>query len=266
MQGMARNISLRLGIDCARKCILDMGVPLLVSANSLWDDKRKRFKGCSAYIGRDVALDSSGFVAMKLYGGYRWTADQYASLALAMSPAWWAQMDFCCEPEIAGSRAEIETRIQRTISGLMDCRAAARNIGIGDPMPVLQGYEPGDYTDGPIFNQTFPDLVGIGSVCRRGLKGKNGLMAVFDRINSVVPRSVTLHLFGVKGTALREVVRAFPDRKITSDSMAYQFAARWESRHSGLPKNAEMIRRHAEKWLSDNTIVENPQGSLFEFL
>lgn len=258
-----KNTVLRLGIDSPRRCILKMGVPLLVSANSLWDEKRKRFRNCSVYQKNDVALDSSGFVAMKLYGGYRWTTQDYAELALNMKPVWWAQMDFCCEPEIAASRSEIESRIQRTIEGLNDCRSAARSLGIPDPMPVLQGFEPSDYVSGPIFQNKFPDLVGIGSVCRRHLKGKNGLMAVFDAVNTALPNHVAIHLFGVKGTALCEIVKTFSHRKISSDSMAYQYAARWEAFKSKTPKNSEMIYRHAVKWLNDNKTFESEQLNLF---
>lgn len=227
---------------------------MLVSANSLWDDRKKQFAGFKNYFGHDIALDSSGFVAMKLYGGYRFTAMQYAELARVLNPAWWAQMDFCCEPEIATNREEVGKRIQRTIDGLAECRNAARQAGIPEPMPVLQGYEPGDYVDGPIFENPMPSLVGIGSVCRRKLLGPTGLMAVFDRINAAVPEQVTLHLFGVKGNALAVIANEFPKRKITSDSMAYQCGARWEARKTGKPKDAAMLKRHAETWLTRNIV------------
>lgn len=262
MQSMAQNIKIRLGLDCARKSILEMGVPILVSANSLWDAKASKFKRFSKYAGLDVALDSSGFVAMKLYGGYRWSATEYAALALKMMPVWWAQMDYCCEPEIAANRKEVESRITKTIEGLSQCNAAAREIGLFPPMPVLQGYEPSDYVHGPIYGQKFPDLIGVGSVCRRSLKGRNGLMAVFDRIHSAVPQHVTLHLFGVKGSALAAIVREFPNRQITSDSMAYQFSARIEARKTKQPKTGELLRHHAESWLKRNEITSSSQAQL----
>ena len=173
-------------------------------------------------------------------------------------------MDFCCEPEIASNRSEVESRIERTISGLIECKAtASRQLGIAEPMPVLQGYEPGDYVDGPFFAADIPPLVGVGSVCRRHLNGENGLMAVFDRINSALPKHVTVHLFGVKGNALKVLANEFSNRKITSDSMAYQYAARWEAVKSGKPKDSAMLQRHAKQWLANNEIRPAQQGQLW---
>ena len=46
------------------------GAPALVSANSLWDNKRKRFRDVGeASTGLNLALDSAGFVATRQYGG-----------------------------------------------------------------------------------------------------------------------------------------------------------------------------------------------------
>lgn len=51
----------------------------------------------------DVALDSAGFVAWAHYGDFPWTVEQYVALAASRPWAWWASMDACCEPEVAGS-------------------------------------------------------------------------------------------------------------------------------------------------------------------
>lgn len=255
-------VQIRLGVDSCRAAILDLRVPLLVSANSLWNDDAQRFSGFARYAGHDIALDSSGFVAMRLYGGYRWTPEQYAALAAAMRPAWWAQMDFCCEPEIAASRAEVESRIGKTIDGLRACRGAGRNAQIPAPMPVLQGYEPTDYIAGPIFDEPLPDLIGVGSVCRRHLRGRKGLMAVIDAIDRKVPRATRLHLFGVKGTALRAITNEFSQREFSADSMAYMYAARWDVWKHGGRKDYDCIASHAKTWLAQNQIAAEPQLKL----
>ncbi len=252
-------LSIRIGIDSPRAAILALNLPMLVSANSLWHQERRAFSGWGSYLGRDIALDSSGFVAMKLYGGYRWSVFQYASLAQILKPAWWAQMDYCCEPEIARSRAEIESRINKTIHSLGECRAAAQSIGSSLPMPVLQGYEPTDYVSGPLYNGPIPPLLGVGSICRRPLKGKSGLMAVIDRIDSAVPASTTLYLFGVKGPALQTIVREFPSRNITVDSMAYSYSARVEARSRKIPNSSLLRANHAQQWLNRNIPVPDPQ-------
>lgn len=243
------NTIIRLGLDCARPGIMALGEPILVSANSLWDQKRHRFRKPFAYIGRDVALDSGGFVAMKCYGGYRWSPHQYAHLAAEMKPTWWAQMDYCCEPEIAASPGEVHRRIDMTVDGLHACRSAAASICGPAPMPVLQGYEPGDYVHGPIYSETLPELLGVGSVCRRHLKGKHGLMAVIDALDRKLPKSCRLHLFGVKNTALAGVVSEFPHRHFSSDSMAYSFSARIFARENQIPNTSELRAKFASKWL-----------------
>jgi hypothetical protein len=93
----------------------------LVSANSLWNDRKRRFGSGRAYRGFDIALDSGGFVAMKRYGRYRWQVPDYVRLARDMRPTWWAQMDFCCEPEIAGDSATVWARIGKTVQHLHEC-------------------------------------------------------------------------------------------------------------------------------------------------
>jgi hypothetical protein len=42
-----------------------------------------------------VVLDCGGFLAMRRYGGYRWTVTEYLDLAVMLRPLWWASMDWC---------------------------------------------------------------------------------------------------------------------------------------------------------------------------
>ena len=232
----------------------DLGAPILVSANSLWDDKRQSFGGWHCYRSHDVALDSGGFVAMKKYGGYRWTVDAYVALAKALQPSWWAQMDFCCEPEIAASHAEIVARINRTAAHLRACREVADASGTPQPMPVLQGWHPEDYCNGPLFDTgNWPDLVGVGSVCRRAVNGKAGILAVVAAIDSSIPQHVKLHLFGVKSSALEKLRENFPDRIGSVDSMAWNVEARWEAYRTKLPCSGEMRAAAASAWYSRQT-------------
>jgi hypothetical protein len=128
-----------------------IGAPALVSAGSLWDDKKGAFRAVPCNVSDlDLALDSAGFVAMK-QGGYRWEPQQYAELAHSWGFAWWSQMDLCCEPEIASDAKEVMRRINISAGLLMVCQDAAeaiREVGdasFPDPMPVLQGWRPDDY-------------------------------------------------------------------------------------------------------------------------
>jgi hypothetical protein len=108
-----------------------------------------------------VALDSAGFVAQHLCGGFPWTVRDYVELAASYPWDWWAQMDLCCEPEVAKDRGEVKRRVAATVRLLGECRDEAARRGIGPPMPVLQGWEPGDYLDCAEAMGELPPLVGV---------------------------------------------------------------------------------------------------------
>lgn len=205
----------------------EIGASALLSANALWQRKKFRRLKPDAFGGhKDVALDSAGFVAMVRYGGYRWSVDDYVALARSWPWAWWASMDFCCEPEVARDRDEVRSRIERTVAKLVECQAAASAVDMPAPMPVLQGWFPDDYERCAQMIGEMPPLVGLGSVCRRDLRGDDGIVRILARLDRCLPRHVRLHLFGVKGAAIQALV-GHP-RIESVDSMAWDMAARRE--------------------------------------
>ena len=204
---------------------------MLVSANAMWRGDHFSVPRSVLDLG-DVALDSAGFVAMFCYGGYRWTVDQYVGLAGVRPWAWWAAMDFCCEPEIAADRDEVARRVTLTVETLARCRDAAARAGVPAPMPVLQGRLPADYVRCADAMPDLPALVGVGSVCRRQLGGPDGLMEIVRVLDAALPRATALHLFGVKGTAIA-ALSGHP-RVASVDSMAWDFAARIEKHKNGV--------------------------------
>ena len=247
-------MKIRMGLEGNRAQVIttarEIGSPVMVSANALW--RRSSFSDqWKVYAGLDVALDSGGFVAMKKYGGYRFTEDQYVGLASAMKPTWWAAMDFCCEPELAADQAAIFRRIDSTVEYLHRCQSAASKASIRAPMPVLQGWRPEDYCSGPIYDPGFvwPDLVGVGSVCRRRVHGPDGLLEVVAALDKKVPPHVKFHLFGVKGTALRHL--AGHPRIESTDSMAHSMRARWEAVEGGFPCDNQHRADHFRAWYRD---------------
>jgi len=252
-----------VGVEGRRRDVFDhaktLGVPVLVSANSLWDNERQKFRGWRRYLDYDTTLDSGGFVAMKQYGGFRFSAEQYATLARDMRPTWWAQMDFCCEPEIAADQRVVFQRIDMTVEQLHECRRAAASCGAPPPTPVLQGWAPADYCQGPAYDQGFqwPDLVGIGSVCRRSLHGPAGIMAVMEALNAKVPPHVKFHLFGVKSTAVARIIEHFPNRVASIDSMAWSSAARWEAYLRKVSCNSGLRISHLDRWVNKQAVVVN---------
>lgn len=231
-----------------------LGVPVLVSASRLWDAKRQRFREPGRVTwDLDIALDSAGFTAMKTWGGcYPWSTQAYAELGVSHSWRFWSQPDLCCEPEIAASPAEVDRRVGRSAELLAEtteiaegliqrlCLDLALNHGASEytgclkrmnrPMPILQGWHPADYIDSirridGVLGGNWPALVGIGSVCRRHLRGEAGLIAILKAIDAHLPPHVTTHLFGVKGSAL-PALWPWLHRIASLDSMAWDFAAR----------------------------------------
>lgn len=213
-----------------------LGAAVLVSANAL---ARYRGRGlertfsdfrtdCPDLDGLDVALDSAGFVAHAHYGAFPWTVEQYVALAASRRWAWWAQMDACCEAEIAADRGTVRLRQAETIRLLGQCEVLAREAGIAPPMPVLQGRTVEDYVWhvqqlGARLEGLA--LVGVGSMCRRSVYGSEGLLAVVDALDRVLPAGVRLHLFGVKSSGL-SALAAHP-RVASIDSMAWDTGARF---------------------------------------
>lgn len=225
---------------------LRLGAPVLVSAGGLWDGKRGRFREPgTAITDLDVALDSAGFVAMKQWGGYPWTVEQYVELALSRPTfSWWSAPDLCCEPELA---CNVDARVKGTADLLLQTlrivdhwRKAAPDVyWLHDPMPILQGWTPAHYRQSihhiglylRAMGREWPDLVGVGSVCRRPLRGATGLVSVLAEIDKGLPENVKLHLFGVKGSAL--AVLAENPRIASVDSLAWDFGARIDARKAG---------------------------------
>lgn len=236
--------------------------PVMVSASAFWDRGSRSFKvpRASDLEECDFALDSAGFTAIRgwqrhgaqsgMLGVYPWSLQQYIELASELRPAWFAQPDLACEPELASSDDERLRRIEATAMLLEAClrqiyewqNALARTCNartvanmLFPPVPVLQGWTPGDYLRSLELMQAVwrrwepwlapPALIGIGSVCRRHLHDRrHGLLAVLGALEGQLPTASRLHLFGVKGDALPHL--RLRHWIASADSMAYDDGAR----------------------------------------
>lgn len=245
----------RLGIPASFRrfsaAAVELRAPILISANALRRNGRFRFPPSDLFSGADTALDSAGFVAMTRYGGFPWSVSEYVQLAGSYPWAWWAAMDYCCEPQIAADAIEVRRRQVLTVKMLRECEAEARACGVKLPMPVLQGWRPEDYDRCAEMIGDLPSLIGVGSMCRRNVNGALGLIAVVNRLDIVLPRHVTLHLFGVKGTGV-EALRGHP-RIASVDSMAWDFAARREKARNGAQYTIEYRSSYMRRWFQDQT-------------
>ncbi len=236
----------------------DREYPVLFSANAFATTyprghaREGCFKGFrlpsgGRYDAMDVALDSAGFVAAAHYGDYRWTVADYFDLVQSHAWSWYASMDYCCEPDIAKDRPLRLLRMAATALMLNRCNEEARERGIKAPMPVLQGWTPAEYVQCAHWLplSEWPDLIGIGSVCRRNLKGDEGILRILEALETVLPNHVSYHLFGVKSSAL-EVLANHP-RVASVDSMAWDMQART---HRRVGRDIEYRVGHMEAWVS----------------
>lgn len=209
-----------------------LNAPTLISAGCLWNHQRRRFRLPGRAIeGHDVALDSAGFIAHTHWGGFPWSPSQYARVAASYPWAWWAQMDCAVEPELANNQTMRTYRIHHTARLLEECIHEAGRLRIKKPIPVLQGWHPLDYEQSfehadRIYKMRWPKLVGVGSICRRQISGKDGIASIISHIHEMLPTHCGLHLFGVKSGALQLVRQIATGRNISTDSQAWGIAAR----------------------------------------
>lgn len=237
--------------------------PVLFSANAFartypkGHEREGFFKGFSKpdltqFDGLDAALDSAGFVAAVKYGDYRWTVEDYLDLVASFSWSWWAAMDYCCEPAVAADRPLRLLRLAGTARMLGQCRAEASRRGLPPPMPVLQGWTPAEYVACaewlPLIE--WPTLVGIGSVCRRQVNGPDGILAILEAVDAVLPSHCKVHLFGVKSTVL-DLIAHHP-RVASVDSMAWDVAARAERRTG---RDMDFRIGHMEAWTNKQLAI-----------
>ncbi len=244
----------------------DNGLPVLFSANAFMvraPDKetvvRVRLPNREHFGNLNAALDSAGFVAAQKYRGFPWSVEQYLNLVQSYSWAWYAAMDMCVEPEIAGDQVSIMFRLAETCRMYSELGRAARDRGIAEPMPVLQGWTPSQYLwcadRMPIAE--WPPLVGLGSMCRRHIYGKVGILAVLDALDRVMPKHVQFHTFGVKGPALAIIGRH--PRIASTDSMAWDYGCR---RDVPTGRDMEVRGRYLLNWMTKNTA--NAEGATMQ--
>lgn len=284
MTAVSQRAELLLGLPyLSRGALLDraveLGASVLVSANafSAWKavppltrevlgGRMKTFPGYREWKGfrtPDAALvekvrarlDSAGFVAASKYGGFPWTVDAYLDLCAAAPWAWFASMDWCVEPEIAGDDATVLDRISGTVRLNIQCLRGAAERGIADRfMPVIQGWEARHYLrcmDRMWHMLDGRALVGVGSMCRRSVHGQQGILQIVDALDREAPPGLRFHLFGLK-SAGAELLRQHP-RVASVDSQAYGTAARQKALRGGFSKTNGFLADVMSDWFVSQT-------------
>lgn len=234
---------------------------VLISANGL--SRWRKTSGLREWAGWTLAtlanaeglasltLDSAGYTAMIKYRGYPWSIRAYLDLAEAFPFRHFAAPDYCTEHEIADDRETVLERIARTVGAYHECRRQAADRAIGERlMPVLQGRTPEDYercAEQFALAEDSTQIVGVGSMCRRPVAGRYGLVAVLEHLDKVLPAGIRLHGFGVKGAMLSYVGHLW-HRLASIDSQAYGIAARHDALRRGAVKSDRLVATHMTRW------------------
>ena len=272
--------------------------PAMVSASAFWNRRAGRFviPDYSNIHELDFALDSAGFTVARAWkkagpqpglgGIFPWTLAQYMELAHSCGAAWWSQPDLCCEPEIAGSRDEVDFRVRATATFLEASlrqlyawqSELARNLparvvaNMAWPcVPVIQGWQADDYLRSlDLLMQVWerwqpwvapPALIGIGSVCRRPLHHPtHGLYAILRALDGRLPAGAKAHLFGVKGAGLAGF-KGLP-WVASADSMAYDFTERVNAHRRGESNTIEARAQAMSRWMGKAEAAMRPGGAV----
>jgi hypothetical protein len=173
-----------------------------------------------------VAIDSSGYSELSLYGDWRIAARQYVADVRRYADeignfAWAAIQDWMCEPWVlAKTGLSIKTHQALSVASLLELRDRAPDIAW---VPVLQGWQLPDYLNHVDayahwgIDLACEPVVGLGSVCRR-----QATVEAIEICHALSSLGIRLHGFGIKKNGL---VRLAP-YLASADSMAWSFDAR----------------------------------------
>lgn len=180
----------------------------------------------------DWIMDSGAFSEIATHGRYRAGVEEY----VAQIERWRGvgnmlaavTQDWMCEPWIVEKTGLSVKEHQRLTVERYDAISSRTSAYV---MPVLQGYQMGDYLDHlDAYGDRFAlgQWVGVGSVCKRNTNVSE-IEDILLSIKAARP-DLRLHGFGLKTTALRSA--AVNDMLHTADSMAWSYHARKQGRNA----------------------------------
>src|SRR5437660_5874825 len=172
--GVAQRFTFYATFDVDSLCsYIPEDAAILLPASS-WARKGMKRPAVPAHI-TDVAADSGGFVASRIWGDYRYTLEQYVTWLRSFHPRWCATMDFCCEPEL---HQVTRDRQEQTTKNALAAWNAYRSESWAW-VPTIQGWTPEDYRQHASQLQPLIEemrgyyahnsawRVGVGTLCHR---------------------------------------------------------------------------------------------------
>lgn len=164
------------------------------------------------WTGPSWFIDSGGYSTLLKNGEYETPIDDYVAHVRNqetrddVNVSCWALRDWACETDLLRDK-DRTTRVHQnwTIRDQVECMDEADRQGVdADPVAVLQGYDVRDYLEHIDRLQDYgllTDLVGIGSVCRRGKTPE--IRATILQVRDALPSRCSIHAFGVKVDVLK---------------------------------------------------------------
>lgn len=176
-------------------------------------------------------MDSGAFTEISNFGHYRSPVSDYAEQINRWSKCGNLEMavtqDYMCEPFILEKTGLTVAEHQRLTIERYDQLVKLSKVPI---MPVLQGYEPKEYSNHIRqygLRLTHGMRVGVGSICKRNSKPES-IIAILEAIKNERP-DLKLHGFGLKLTALQNTYIC--SMLYSADSMAWSFSARKQGKN-----------------------------------
>lgn len=211
-----------------------------ISINLLWryDKNGILHRRVSDFQANTWIMDSGAFTEVSTYGQFRHSVKDYAKqinrwakcgkLELAVS------QDYMCEPH----------KHQQLTIERYDQLIKLTSMPI---LPVLQGYEPSDYTNHILMYGDRLQLnmrVGVGSICKRNTNITT-IVNILEAIKEIRP-DLRLHGFGLKITALRDAY--ISSMLYSADSMAWSLGARRQGKdRNGLKEALDFLNDISSK-------------------
>ncbi len=144
--------------------------------------------------GKEWFLDSSAFTILKQYGKYPFSYGNYLRAVSKFKPTYFANMDWCCEPDIIKSTG---LNVLHHISHTIENGKQLIDFNKDNFVMVVQGWEIRDYLtciDYIKDNGLFTSVLGIGTMCCR--KNPTEVFNILKNIKANIPDWIKLHCFG----------------------------------------------------------------------
>ena len=203
------------------------GLHVMYSAGGAWDNRQKQWRKMSFPKTSGMRwLDCGGFTLLNKYGDYPFSVAAYANLVAATAPAFYATMDYPCEPEINRTMhlQDNRQRIQATVDMAAELMSMESMIGTGTAVPVIQGFALDEYLRCiDLYHQRglIRPYMAVGSMCKRSNDAEilDLLPPIYEAATAAGVKR--LHLFGLK---LSLLLKPLHDMIWSRDSAAVLFA------------------------------------------